>query len=229
MTDGYPLSARLVVYTCDSSNSLGGRLTMPRLATKLKLVGLPPWGPGGHEKGKAPMNRRGYAIMRKTILMNAAEIPVSGRVVVLLLALATWSAAVAASPDRPLDLVQSGRLMSWAEPNATEATEVTSLGDLAPGVRCVGVTWNEERDVREIRVRLAGSAEAVDATVQYWFQTWPARPSENADHRRPARRPVARKLGHGSGRIAPPRTALASSRSSRSTRPRTPGPTICPA
>ena len=39
-------------------NFLGGaRLTRPRTATKLNFVALPLWGPGGHDKGKDPVNR----------------------------------------------------------------------------------------------------------------------------------------------------------------------------
>src|SRR5439155_17212128 len=40
------------------------------------------------------------------------------------------------------------------------------------GSRTTTVTWDEERDVREIRVRY-NSVPPADVKVQYWFRNWP--------------------------------------------------------
>jgi hypothetical protein len=46
-----------------------------------------------------------------------------------------------------------------------------SWGDLPADSKCVGVEWNEERDVSEIRARFAGGVELEGVTIQYWFNT----------------------------------------------------------
>lgn len=109
-------------------------------------------------------------------MINAIIIRVSSILAVFMLISTSWSDTPAASPERHLDLVHSGRLMSWSKPDAAEVREAVSLSDLAADARCIGVVWNEERDVCEIHVRLAGLNKAADAEVQYWFQTWPSSP-----------------------------------------------------
>jgi hypothetical protein len=94
----------------------------------------------------------------------------------VVLILATSVAALAAGSGRPLDLVPFGQFMSWAEPKTNTATDVAALEALPAGSRCIGVVWHEERDVREIRARFAGSAKAAGVAVEYWFCTWPPPP-----------------------------------------------------
>jgi hypothetical protein len=77
----------------------------------------------------------------------------------------------AAENGQPLDLAAFGRLMAWKDIDTPQTTELKSWGDLPADSKCVGVEWNEERDVSEIRARFAGGVELEGVTIQYWFNT----------------------------------------------------------
>ncbi|MBI4578115.1 MAG: hypothetical protein HY718_00340 [Planctomycetes bacterium] len=74
-----------------------------------------------------------------------------------------------------LDLVAVGRLVSWTSPRA-EAVPAAAVADLPADAWGVGVVWQDERDVREIRARFAGAVDADAIRVQYWARTWPPDP-----------------------------------------------------
>jgi hypothetical protein len=46
----------------------------------------------------------------------------------------------------------------------------------ADGRYIYGLQWAEERDIREIRVRLRGTGTPPQASVEYWFLNWPYPP-----------------------------------------------------
>lgn len=83
------------------------------------------------------------------------------------------SVAVAEGPSRPLDLVPCGHLLSWSNPEVPDVTEVKTVADLPKDGRAVGVQWDEDRDVCEIRATFANPITATAATVQYWCNIWP--------------------------------------------------------
>ena len=56
-----------------------------------------------------------------------------------------------------------------AGPNAKRAVD---------GHYIYGVQWAEERDIRELRVRVEARSVAPRAEVQYWFRNWPYPPPE---------------------------------------------------
>jgi hypothetical protein len=77
----------------------------------------------------------------------------------------------------PLNLVDSGRLMVW-EQGQEQPHEVAAAADVPATATAVGVEWDEPRDVREIRVGFAGDKIPADASVEYWFRTWPPGPPQ---------------------------------------------------
>ena len=70
-----------------------------------------------------------------------------------------------------LDLAPFGRLSTW---NDTGVRRLVRIDD-AVGSSNVGIEWDEERDIREIRVQYAGEA-VKGARVEYWFANWPYDP-----------------------------------------------------
>src|SRR5690242_11314757 len=76
-----------------------------------------------------------------------------------LVALALTAAPVRAFAAEYLDLAPFGRM----------TTSVNA------DVRADAVEWDDERDVRELRVRYS-SAPPPDAKVEYWFRNWPYPP-----------------------------------------------------
>lgn len=95
------------------------------------------------------------------------------RCVCLLLGLAPG----AHGQDRPrLNLAESGRLTFWPNELAAEGSLVPSVAAVPAGCRWIGVVWDEERDVEELRLRPADETTAIDGKVQYWNRTWPPDP-----------------------------------------------------
>jgi hypothetical protein len=76
-----------------------------------------------------------------------------------LVALTLTAAPQRAFAAEYLDLAPFGRMTS----------------DISAGVRADAVEWDDERDVRELRVRYR-SASPPDAKVEYWFRNWPYPP-----------------------------------------------------
>ncbi len=70
-----------------------------------------------------------------------------------------------------LDLAPSGRLTTWTEGEARRLPGVR----VAAAISNIGVEWDEERDIREIRVHYSGAA-VKGASVEYWFKYWPYDP-----------------------------------------------------
>ena len=69
------------------------------------------------------------------------------------------------------DIASAGQLTSW---NESEPRRVAALRQAA-GSSNLGFEWDEERDVREIRVRYSGDP-VHGASVEYWFRNWPYEP-----------------------------------------------------
>lgn len=70
-----------------------------------------------------------------------------------------------------MDIARSGQLTVWdgGAPRRLAGFEQ------AAGVPNLGLEWDEERDIREVRVHYSGSAP-VGARVEYWFKNWPYEP-----------------------------------------------------
>jgi hypothetical protein len=71
-----------------------------------------------------------------------------------------------------IDLAPFGQIMTW--PNDGPAKAVT-LRPIPGGISNFGLQWDEERDVREIRIQYAGAAPD-RARLEYWFKNWPYAP-----------------------------------------------------
>src|SRR5207245_9520379 len=67
-------------------------------------------------------------------------------------------------------------LLDSSNANAADCPDPVLFGRretyVTDGSRTTTVTWDEERDVREIRVRY-NSVPPADVKVQYWFRNWP--------------------------------------------------------
>ena len=48
----------------------------------------------------------------------------------------------------------------------------------ADGRYIYGVQWAEERDIKEVRVRVRAGSDAPQAEVEYWFRNWPYPPPQ---------------------------------------------------
>src|SRR6185312_15847800 len=70
-----------------------------------------------------------------------------------------------------LDIAPSGQLTTWTDAGLRRLANVHA----AVGASNLGEEWDEERDVREIRVRYNGTS-AKGAAVEYWFKYWPYDP-----------------------------------------------------
>ena len=102
------------------------------------------------------------------------------------LALLTISSlARAAEPER-LDLVTCGRLLAWADLDKDEPVPLTKVIDLPAGMRAIGIAWDEDRDVQEIRLQCGNAAGPGELRVQYWFSTWPPDPPKKDSIEDPA-------------------------------------------
>ena len=77
-----------------------------------------------------------------------------------------WPAGVRAATY--LDLAPFAQITSWEGSQARRLTE-PHLGEAANNL---GLEWDEERDIREVRVRFRGEAQK-GAVVEYWFKNWP--------------------------------------------------------
>ncbi|MGI9072466.1 MAG: hypothetical protein ACR2JB_14390 [Bryobacteraceae bacterium] len=89
----------------------------------------------------------------------------SGTVMLAAFALA-WPGAVRG--ETYLDLAPFAQLTSWS---GSQPHRFADLGS-ARKAENIGLEWDEERDVREIRIRFQGKAQK-DAVVEYWFKNWP--------------------------------------------------------
>jgi hypothetical protein len=69
-----------------------------------------------------------------------------------------------------MNLAPFGQLASFT--SAGEMTPLDTRRLARGGVANAGIQWNEERDVRQIRVRFSGPPPS-QISVQYWFHTWP--------------------------------------------------------
>jgi hypothetical protein len=62
-----------------------------------------------------------------------------------------------------------------AAPAVLRAAEYLDIAPFAQRISAessIGLEWDEERDVRELRIQFAGEA-AKGAAVEYWFESWP--------------------------------------------------------
>jgi hypothetical protein len=89
----------------------------------------------------------------------------------LTVALALLASSCGVQAADYLDLAPSGRLAIWS---GNEPRRLAAVAD-ASGSSNVGIEWDEERDIREIKVRYA-SEPAKGVRVQYWFRNWPYDP-----------------------------------------------------
>ena len=66
-------------------------------------------------------------------------------------------------------------LLDSSNANAADYLDLASFGrsktSVNDGARWTVVTWDEDRDVREIRVRYSSTPPS-DVKVQYWFRNW---------------------------------------------------------
>jgi hypothetical protein len=67
-----------------------------------------------------------------------------------------------------LDLVPFVQVTSWLGSQPHRFADLKSAGKADN----IGLEWDEERDVREIRVRFRGEAQK-RAVLEYWFKNWP--------------------------------------------------------
>jgi hypothetical protein len=67
-----------------------------------------------------------------------------------------------------LDLAPFGQLTSWSGSEPHRFADLHSAGKADN----VGLEWDEERDIREVRVRFEGEAQK-GVAVEYWFKNWP--------------------------------------------------------
>src|SRR3954453_14777578 len=67
-----------------------------------------------------------------------------------------------------LDLAPFAQLTSWS---GSQPHRFPDLGSTANADN-IGLEWDEERDVREVRVRFRGEAQE-GAVLEYWFKNWP--------------------------------------------------------
>ncbi len=91
----------------------------------------------------------------------------------------TWvrpPAPARADTLQPLDLARFGQITSWDDAKRAEGTAWRTLAEVPEHTRRVGVVWAEERDVSEVRLRLAGEADIGEVKLQYWARTWPPAP-----------------------------------------------------
>jgi len=89
----------------------------------------------------------------------------SGTVMLAAFALA-WPGAVRG--ETYLDLAPFAQLTSWS---GSQPHRFADLGS-ARKAENIGLEWDEERDVREIRIRFQGKAQK-DAVVEYWLRIGP--------------------------------------------------------
>jgi hypothetical protein len=68
----------------------------------------------------------------------------------------------------PLDLAPAARLTAWVN---EQERAVASLRDIS-AESSVGLVWDEERDIREVRLQYAGVGPQVQS-IEYWFKNWP--------------------------------------------------------
>ncbi|MGI8959141.1 MAG: hypothetical protein ACR2IV_05140 [Bryobacteraceae bacterium] len=92
----------------------------------------------------------------------------SGTVMLAAFALA-WPGAIRG--ETYLDLAPFAQLISWS---GSQPHRFADLGS-ADKAENIGLEWDEERDVREVRVRFRGEAQK-GAAVEYWFKNWPWEP-----------------------------------------------------
>lgn len=69
------------------------------------------------------------------------------------------------------DLAPFAHLTTWSGESERSVANLSTSNNASS----VGLVWDEERDIREIRVRYAGNAET-HVRVQYWFKNWPYDP-----------------------------------------------------
>jgi len=67
-----------------------------------------------------------------------------------------------------LDIAPFAQLTTWRGADPARLRDAVSAGR----VENLGLDWDEEHDLRELRVRYAGSAPR-GAVVEYWFASWP--------------------------------------------------------
>ncbi|HVT91324.1 MAG TPA: hypothetical protein VHD76_00660 [Bryobacteraceae bacterium] len=76
-----------------------------------------------------------------------------------------------APPGAPLDIAPFAQLSVW---DGANPRRLSGPGE-TPGVRNTGLEWDEERDIRELRVRYKAHAPT-GVRVEYWFKNWPYDP-----------------------------------------------------
>ena len=89
----------------------------------------------------------------------------------LTIALAILASSHGAYAADYLDLAPFGRLSTW---NDAGVQRLARIADAA-GSNNLGIEWDEERDIREVRVKYAGEV-LKGARVEYWFANWPYDP-----------------------------------------------------
>lgn len=67
-----------------------------------------------------------------------------------------------------LDLAPFAHLKFWSGENERAVADFSG----STGASSIGLVWDEERDIREIRVQYNGHAET-GVRVEYWFKNWP--------------------------------------------------------
>src|SRR5436305_10528649 len=77
-------------------------------------------------------------------------------------------ASLCARAANYLDIAPFAQITTWHDAQPQRFTDIRA----ASNVNNLGLEWDEERDIRELRVRYAGAAPN-SATVEYWFNAWP--------------------------------------------------------
>lgn len=102
---------------------------------------------------------------RKRDLEATRGIRLSGTIVLAALVLAS---PVGIRGATYLDLAPFAQLTSWSGSQPHRFADLQSAGKTDN----LGLEWDEERDIREVRVRFHGE-EQKGAVVEYWFKNWP--------------------------------------------------------
>jgi len=90
---------------------------------------------------------------------------------VLTLGILPFACLCTASAASYLDIAPSGQLTTWKSDASERLTDTRA----AAGSSNLGIEWDEERDVQEIRVHYQNGLPK-GAAVEYWFKYWPYDP-----------------------------------------------------
>ena len=75
-----------------------------------------------------------------------------------------------------LDLSEFGTRYASEDGPDGKMLEISSWNEIPKSSNCLGITWLEERDIKDIQIQFEKQSEPVKVKVQYWFRVWPVPP-----------------------------------------------------